>query len=307
MSIIRGGSSGYTIVEVMIFLTVASAMFVSAISIFTRYQRTTQFNQSVKQFESELRDVVNDVATGVYPELNGIRCRDSGGSITFEVSAAAATGQNNECVLIGKAIQFGETPVTDSSLEIPDIEPDSGYSLYTIIALNDSTSQGFGQSGDTQVLRNIVAPEFDTVEDFSIQWETGVTSAYIKKRTESDISFVRGLVVVFDTFNDPNTVTSPSGGDTFASGGSATAMYALVDPTTDEFSITSSRLADNQFISQLDHSTLFAPSSPLVRLGGADIEEPLTVCLSNGDEFAAVRLDGQTVESLLEPPVRCLP
>ncbi len=59
-------STGYTIVETMIFLAVSSLMFISAMILINGRQSRAEFIQAVRVFEANLRDVANDVSTGYY-------------------------------------------------------------------------------------------------------------------------------------------------------------------------------------------------------------------------------------------------
>ncbi len=109
----KGGSpyGGYTIVEVLIFLAVTGALFVAIFPTISGQQRKTEFRQAVKDVETRLQDVMNDVSTGYYPEIgSNYKCTIQGNRPKIEASAADGHGQgtNEDCIFIGKVLQFGE-------------------------------------------------------------------------------------------------------------------------------------------------------------------------------------------------------
>ena len=115
-----GRSSGYTIVEVMMFLVVTSALLVSGLAIFRGQQGRTQFTQSVRETEQQLRNILNEASVGRFPEsVSGFTCSASGGSVAFNTSTSREQGANAGCIYLGKVLEFQE----------PD---DSSYSSYTI-------------------------------------------------------------------------------------------------------------------------------------------------------------------------------
>lgn len=96
---------GYTIIEVMIFLAVSAAMFLSAMLLMQGQQTRTEFSQGMRDIESRFRDTLNDVSSGYYPEVNGFTCDATGTTIQFDQAATDTTGTNLSCIFMGKAIQ----------------------------------------------------------------------------------------------------------------------------------------------------------------------------------------------------------
>jgi type II secretory pathway pseudopilin PulG len=80
--------SGYTILEVLIFIAVSGFIFVGAMAAIRGRQQEVQFAQAIRDFDSKISDVVNDVITGYYPTNQTVSCSD-------------------DCVYIGKALHFG--------------------------------------------------------------------------------------------------------------------------------------------------------------------------------------------------------
>jgi len=104
MSLNRGG---FTLFEAMLTLTITGVMLVSVIVMFGGQQRKGQFRDAVTDIETRLRDVMNDVSTGYYPDRD-IRCvLGPGGTPTFP-AGTAEQGTNLSCIYVGKAVQFQE-------------------------------------------------------------------------------------------------------------------------------------------------------------------------------------------------------
>src|SRR5438477_181949 len=105
------GPQGYTIVEVMIFLAVSSALLLSAMALISAQQRKTRFSQGSKDMVSQLQDIVNIISTGYYINSNNYKCSDSGngdssGYPTVSSSTANNKGANYGCTFIGHVFQF---------------------------------------------------------------------------------------------------------------------------------------------------------------------------------------------------------
>ncbi len=97
---------GFTIIETIIFLAVSSALVMTAIATLSGQQRKTEFNQGIRDIESQLRDVVNDVSTGLYENGVGFSCSvPPSGRPTF-TSTSAPQGSNSGCLIIGRVVQF---------------------------------------------------------------------------------------------------------------------------------------------------------------------------------------------------------
>ncbi len=101
-------SIGYTIVEVMIFLAISSAILVSALLLVGGQQQKTQFTQSLRDIDSHIRDVMNDVSAGIYSNTGNFQClADNAGSAPVISAGADKQGANVSCIYIGKVLQFG--------------------------------------------------------------------------------------------------------------------------------------------------------------------------------------------------------
>lgn len=105
-----GNSRGFTIIETIIFLTVSSALFVSAMLLVGGQQAKTEFRQAVGEAQSVIDDTANNVSTGYYksPDTTG-QCAASGsGEPGLSGAATVETGANPACMMLGQVIQFGQ-------------------------------------------------------------------------------------------------------------------------------------------------------------------------------------------------------
>lgn len=101
-----GSSRGFTMVETVIFLAVSSALFVSAMLLMSGQQAKTEFRQAIGEVQSRVDDVANDVSTGYYATNDDVTCRIDAGAPKVE-NGAAEKGTNNDCIFLGRAVQFG--------------------------------------------------------------------------------------------------------------------------------------------------------------------------------------------------------
>lgn len=99
---------GFTVVEVMIVLAVTGALFISAATAISGRTNKTQFQQSINDIVTALRQNINSTAIGYYPNTGNFKCTNSSGAMAV-TGGANQQGTNNDCIFLGKAIQFGIT------------------------------------------------------------------------------------------------------------------------------------------------------------------------------------------------------
>ncbi|HYH75162.1 MAG TPA: type II secretion system protein [Candidatus Saccharimonadales bacterium] len=97
--------SGFTIVETMIVLAVSGGLFLVAALAVSGKQARQEFTQSIQDVRSQIQQVVNEVATGYYPNMNNLSCTVGANGPVFS-GIAAGQGENAGCISLGKAIQF---------------------------------------------------------------------------------------------------------------------------------------------------------------------------------------------------------
>lgn len=105
------GAGGYTIIEVMIFLVISTAMLGSVMGALTLQNRKHQFTESVQTFNLKLQDLLNDVDTGYFPSNSDFSCTVNAatGVPTFNNVSGAVHGTNKDCVFAGKSISRDAT------------------------------------------------------------------------------------------------------------------------------------------------------------------------------------------------------
>jgi type II secretory pathway pseudopilin PulG len=101
-------SGGYTIVETLIFLAVSGMLLGSALLLVNGQQAKTEFTQAVREINSQVQDVLNDISTGYYSNPGGFTCTQN--AVTLRpniVPVSSAQGTNADCIFIGRVIAFG--------------------------------------------------------------------------------------------------------------------------------------------------------------------------------------------------------
>lgn len=100
---------GYTIVEVMIFLAVSGMLFTSTMVFLAGRQQQAQFTNAVRDFETKLIDIANDVSNGYYQTASQINCSGGGGSAITIVPGSNDLGTNEPCIVLGRFIKLSKT------------------------------------------------------------------------------------------------------------------------------------------------------------------------------------------------------
>jgi hypothetical protein len=156
----KGGKMprGFTVVETMIFLAVSALLFAAAIKTISGQQQRAEFNVGIREFQSRVNDIINDVSTGFYPYRSGLGCRVVGGTIRFDVSQDQGT--SSDCIFIGKVIQFGPNDVTAGREKIRIFsvagrrQATSGGTTHDSFGLTDSGSEPITGATDVITIPN---------------------------------------------------------------------------------------------------------------------------------------------------------
>lgn len=103
---LRTIGGGYTIIEVMIFLIVTGTLLVSALAVFNGRQVRTEFVQGVRETDQQIATIINEVATGYFPNAGGFTCT-AGSPTVIDTGDSEEQGTNQDCIFVGKALLFG--------------------------------------------------------------------------------------------------------------------------------------------------------------------------------------------------------
>ncbi|OGL30763.1 hypothetical protein A3F37_04050 [Candidatus Saccharibacteria bacterium RIFCSPHIGHO2_12_FULL_41_12] len=161
---LSGGTRGYTIVEVMIFLVVSAGLLVSVLGVISGQQQKTRFQTGVRDFESQLQDTINDVETGYYPNTAGNA--GEGGDL-----------KAGDKIFIGKGIQFYKNSSTNELTSWREMVisgnttiPDPPGEPKDVTTLSEATPTASGSSVSHELLNGVVLT--------SIKYGTAGTSSF---------------------------------------------------------------------------------------------------------------------------------
>ena len=133
-----GSTKGFTVVEVMIVLAISGALFVSAVLMISGRQTQTAFEEAVRQVQSQIGQVLNEVSTGYYPNDGNFQCTaPSAVNPPTLGTGSSSQGSNSGCIFVGKALQFG----------VAGTDPEQ-FAVYTIAGLKKG---GLGGSESTSL------------------------------------------------------------------------------------------------------------------------------------------------------------
>jgi hypothetical protein len=102
---------GYTIIEVIIFLAISTAILLTTIGFISGSEGHNRFSQSMRDTQSKIQDIINDIPTGVSGASVNVdaHCKFTAGLAQIDDGPAPNNGgpfNTSNCVFLGKAIQF---------------------------------------------------------------------------------------------------------------------------------------------------------------------------------------------------------
>jgi hypothetical protein len=101
--------AGYTVIEVMLFLTISTVIFIAAVAIFSGRSEQTRFTQTMQDIQSQFRAYGNQVSTSYTPDTAGKNCKVGPvAGISARPLFTSSPVVNQECVLLGRAVQVIE-------------------------------------------------------------------------------------------------------------------------------------------------------------------------------------------------------
>lgn len=175
MNRVRSRNQGYTIVETIIFLAVTGAVFTSTISIVSGQQARTEFTQAVRDVQTRIQDISNDISTGFYHNPGTLRCNANPGGPQI-LPGTNNQGTNEGCIFLGRAMQFA--PTSGSGPE--------KINVYNVVGLRrvaggTAEVQDFSQAKPTAMAPgDATNPGISDVAIDTITLESGMTVGYVR-------------------------------------------------------------------------------------------------------------------------------
>lgn len=105
-------SSGYTIIEVLIFLAISGVLILSSIFFLSGREASNQFAASMRDMQSKMQDWINDATTGFAGSANAssglgtANCNTPSQGGRPRIMASGGGPNTPDCIFLGKAIQF---------------------------------------------------------------------------------------------------------------------------------------------------------------------------------------------------------
>ena len=296
--------TGFTVVESLIFLAVAGGLVATTITMLYNRQKSVEFRQSVKQFEADLNDIINDTATGRFPVVNQVKCSydQLTQEILFEPDSEAAPGRNKSCIFLGKVIQFGD----DKSPP----EPDDTYGIHTLLGSVLATQGSYRSSPYiTTLSNNMLGPHFDTYDERHLDWFGAIADAYyIDDRGR--VHYIQGIAILYSEFGELYQGNAYFGD--FQSGSSRVSIFAIRTGEDDQTPRAGSvrlgssafrdyyldgSLGDTAYITRLEDMVVRPPSKIVICMISQRTGQKALIEIGTGEGVPRARLDFNVIPS----------
>lgn len=106
--------------ETFIFLAVTGLLFLIAMVYVGGQQARKEFSTGVRDFDSQMRDIMNDISTGLYANTGDFSCdaTAAGPPRIDDTASPTEQGANADCIFLGKAFQFASSDTGPDTIEI---------------------------------------------------------------------------------------------------------------------------------------------------------------------------------------------
>lgn len=171
-------TSGYTIIEVMIFFVITAVLLISALAVFQGQQAKAQFTTGVRETDAQIRTIINEIGSGYFPDQSSFTC--TAGPNGPEISESDSDqGTNSGCIFLGKAIQFGvRGSGCDAAVHSPpalsNVEGCRTYNVYSVAGLRQNAD------GSKKEVQNLTEAQPEIVNDLTETY-TIPNGLYIKR------------------------------------------------------------------------------------------------------------------------------
>jgi hypothetical protein len=129
-------SSGYTIIEVLIFLAVSGFLLVVSITFLSGREGHARFSTSMRDMQSKMQDWLNDTPSGFAGGQSGtnngdIFCRVVGTKL--QIKDTGTPPDSPDCIFLGKAIQFTDSTTSHNAGQESKVYAYSVFGRRTLI------------------------------------------------------------------------------------------------------------------------------------------------------------------------------
>lgn len=159
-------TAGFTIVETLLVLAISSALFLAIITTMSGRQGKAEFSQATKNIQADVQQTINEVASGFYPSGNNFKCAGGSGQPVFTAAGSVGQGTNQDCVFLGKVIQF----------KVQGTDPEQ-YNIFSIAGLRACGGKTTCTSLAGAAPRVIEGTGFDVTETKNLSYGLSVKSA----------------------------------------------------------------------------------------------------------------------------------
>lgn len=176
---VRSSATGFTLVETIVVLAIMVALLSSALLLFRERVPRTQFENAVNEFQLQLSDISNQVATGYYPGSDNYDCAP--GPVLSV--GTGEKGQNADCIFVGQAVQFG---LQKSGCSVPAPKDNCDTMVYY-------TVYGNRKSSSSTVATNITDSNAQISEDLAQSTYTTGYGLHVTSVKVNGVSPVGGI------------------------------------------------------------------------------------------------------------------
>lgn len=142
---------GFTIIETLISLAVASVLFVVIMTMFSGRQGRVEFSQGIREIDSHLRSIAGEVRNGYFPKLEGVECFTNPATELIEFRAGSLNqGTNKDCIFAGKVVFIDAGSQVITRYTVAGSKKATSLSNLNPVVVNGSLSGGINfDSSDT--------------------------------------------------------------------------------------------------------------------------------------------------------------
>jgi hypothetical protein len=302
------GLGGFTIIEVLLFLTISGFLLVTAIHMFGGQSGETAFSEGVREVYSQLQALSNNVSTGFYTNTNNFSCTPGTevspgvfSSPTITYAASNNQGTQKGCEFLGQVVQFAPSNETNK------------YVVYTVVGnqfVGNSTTvtTDFTEAVPTALIyASDISNPTASATDSQVTLPAGIqvkTVSYADSTTTGNNASYTPLIGFFSSFQsytngNPDVLNSGSEGVNLIPVAAAdTEDTASCDPSWGSVTGLSESLAVQDIDSLTNASSSSCGGISTNRVNhGITTEDPsdgVSICLQSGNQYAQITIGGDS-------------